>query len=76
MKSKTSLVVVLIAGAGLAAQATQAMAANNYDSPDWAPIYTGPAIGRVPTVSDHGKDADRISRAPGGQPSHKVDHPR
>jgi hypothetical protein len=76
MKSKTSLVLAFIVGAGVAAQATQAIAANNYDSPDWAPIYTGPTIGHEPTITYHRKNVDRIVQAPIRHLSHKVGHPR
>jgi hypothetical protein len=76
MISRISLVVAFVAGAGVGAQATQALAANNYDSPDWAPIYTGPTIGREPTMTVHRKDVDRIVQAPIWHLSHKVDHPR
>jgi hypothetical protein len=76
MKSKTHLVVAIVAAAGIAARATHALAANNYDSPDWAPIYTGPTIERVPAVGDHRNDTVRILRAPAWRLSHKADRPR
>jgi hypothetical protein len=68
--------VAFMAGAGVAAQAAQALAANNYDSPDWAPIYTGPTIGREPTITYHRKDVGRIVQAPIWHLSHKIGHPR
>ena len=51
-------------------------ASNTYDSPDWAPIYSGPSVGREPRVGVYRDNADRYLRAPRWQLSHKTDRPR
>lgn len=48
---------------------------NNYDSPDWAPVYAGPTIRHAPRASAH-KSADRYVRVPGWQPSPTTDRLR
>jgi hypothetical protein len=75
-KSRIALVTALTLGTASAALATHAFAANNYDSPDWAPIYSGPTVGREPAVSAYKKNADRSVRAPSWQLSHKMDRLR
>jgi hypothetical protein len=75
-KSKTALVAALILGTASAALATHAFAANNYDSPDWAPIFTGPTVGREPRVSVYKKNAERFIVSPCWRLFHKMDRPR
>jgi hypothetical protein len=66
----------LIFGVASSDLATRAFASNNYDSPDWAPIYSGPSVGREPRVGVYRDNADRYVRAPRWQLSHKTDRPR
>jgi hypothetical protein len=75
-KSKIALVTALTLGTASAALATHAFAANNYDSPDWAPIYSGPTAGHEPKVSVYKENADRFVPVPRWKMSHKMDHLR
>jgi hypothetical protein len=75
-KSKIALAAALILGTAPAALATHAFAANNYDSPDWAPIFTGPTVGREARVSVYKENAVRFIAAPSRQLSHKIYRPR
>ena len=74
--SKTALVVALILGTASAALATNAFAANNYDSSDWAPMYAGPSVGSEPKVDVRTKNTERFVPAPSERLSHKTDSPR
>jgi hypothetical protein len=49
-------------------------ASNTYDSPDWAPIYSGSTIRREPTAGAPERNADEFARVPSAFPSHKMDH--
>jgi hypothetical protein len=74
--SKIALVAGLIVGTASAALATNAFAANNYDSPDWAPMYAGPTVGNEPKVEVHPKNTERFVPAPSKRLSHRTDSPR
>jgi hypothetical protein len=76
IKSRIAIVAALILGAASSDLATRAFAANNYDSPDWAPSYSGSAVGREPRVSLHKENADRFVPGARWQLSHKTDRPR
>jgi hypothetical protein len=73
---KIAIGAALILGTASSDLATRAFAANNYDSPDWAPIYSGPSVGREPRVGVYRDNADRFVRAPRWHLSHKTDRPR
>jgi hypothetical protein len=75
-KSKNALVAALIIGAASATLATDAFAANNYDSSDWAPMYSGPTIGTEPKVSVDKRHDERFVPGPSWQLSHRTDRPR
>ena len=75
-KSRIALITALTLGTASAALATHAFAANNYDSPDWAPMYSGPTAGHEPKVSVYKENAGRSVPAPSWQLSHKVDRLR
>ena len=49
-------------------------ASNTYDSPDWAPIYSGSTIRREPTAGASERNADEFARVPSAPLSHKMDH--
>ena len=49
-------------------------ASNTYDSPDWAPIYSGSTIRREPAAGASERNADEFARVPGPSLSHKMDH--
>ena len=57
IKSRIAIVAALILGAASSDLATRAFAANNYDSPDWAPpLYTldvqrHPAVGHLEGIA-------------------------
>jgi hypothetical protein len=74
--SKIALVVALILGTASAVLATNAFAANNYDSSDWAPMYAGPSVGSEPKVDIRTKNTERFVPAPSERLSHKSDSPR
>jgi hypothetical protein len=76
IKSRIAIVAALILGAASSDLATRAFAANNYDSPDWAPAYSGAAVGREPGASLQKENADRFVQGPRSQPSHKTDRSR
>lgn len=71
-KSKIALVGALIVGAAFAGLATDAFAANNYDSSDWAPMYAGPTVSNEPRVGVYDKNAERPAPAPSSQLSHRI----
>jgi hypothetical protein len=49
-----SLVTALILSAGSAASASpRAVASNNYDSPDWAPVHVSPRAAPCPTLEGY-----------------------
>jgi hypothetical protein len=50
------------------------LASNTYDSPDWAPIYSGSTVRREPAASAYERNADEFARVPGAHLSHKMDH--
>jgi hypothetical protein len=75
-KSRITLVVALFLGTASSALAPPAFAANNYDSPDWAPIYSGPTDGHEARAVVHKRNVDRFVPGPRWQLSHKVDRPR
>jgi hypothetical protein len=50
------------------------LASNTYDSPDWAPIYSGSTNRREPTASAYERNADEFARVPGAHLPHKMDH--
>jgi hypothetical protein len=72
-RSKIALVAVVFGGTALA---TNAFAANNYDSPDWSPMYVEPGAGSGPSVSAYKKHEDRSVPAPQWQLYHRTDRPR
>jgi hypothetical protein len=74
--SKIALVAGLILGTGCATLATNAFAANNYDSSDWAPMYAGPRVGSGPKVDVRTKNTERFVPAPSARLSHETDSPR
>jgi hypothetical protein len=74
--SKLALVTVLILGAAPAAVATSAFAANNYDSSDWAPMYSGPSVGAEPKEQIDTRNNERFIPGPKWQLSHRTDRPR
>jgi hypothetical protein len=74
--SKIALVAGLILGTASATLATNAFAANNYDSSDWAPMYAGPSVGSEPKADVRAKDTERFVPAPSERLSHKTDSPR
>jgi hypothetical protein len=74
--STIALVVALILGTASAVLATNAFAANNYDSSDWAPMYAGPSVGSEPKVDVRSKNTERFVPAPSERLSHKTDSPR
>jgi hypothetical protein len=74
--SKIALVAGLILGTASVGLATNAFAANNYDSSDWAPMYAGPTVGSEPKVDVHTKNNERFALGPSWQLSHKTDSPR
>jgi hypothetical protein len=74
--SKIAFVTVLILGAASAAMGTGAFAANNYDSSDWAPMYSGPIVGAKPQENIDTKNTERFIPAPRWQLSHRTDRPR
>jgi hypothetical protein len=49
-------------------------ASNTYDSPDWAPIYSGTIMRREPTAGASKRNADEFARVPSASMSHKIDH--
>jgi opacity protein-like surface antigen len=55
-------------------QKHEKFASNTYDSPDWAPIYSGSTIRREPAASAYERNADEFSRVPSAHLSHKMDH--
>jgi hypothetical protein len=57
-----------ILGTASAALATQAFSANNYDSPDWEPIFTRPTVGREPRVSVYKEMVKGSLRRQAGSP--------
>jgi hypothetical protein len=71
-KSKIALVGALIVGAASAGLATDAFAANNYDSSDWAPMYVGPTVSNEPRASAYEKNAERPAPGPSSQISHRI----
>jgi hypothetical protein len=77
-KSKITLVATLIVGTASAGLATDAFAANNYDSPDWAPMYAGPTVSSEPRTSAYERNAERAAPGPRSQLSHRIgtDRPR
>jgi hypothetical protein len=75
-KSRTALGAALLLGTASAALATSALAANNYDSSDWAPMYAGPTVGSEPKVDVHTKNTERFVPWPSWRLSHKSDSPR
>jgi hypothetical protein len=77
-KFKIALVGALIVGAASAGLATDAFAANNYDSPDWAPIYAGPTVSNQHRASVYEKNAERPTPGQRWQLSHRtgIDRPR
>ena len=75
-KTKIAFAAALIIGTASAALAPPAFAANNYDSPDWAPIYSGPTDGHEARADVHKRNVDRFVPGPRWQLSHKVDRPR
>jgi len=76
IKSRIAIVAALILATASSDLATRAFAANNYDSPDWAPIYSGAAVRREPGAGLHKGNADRFVPGPMWQLSHKTDRPR
>jgi hypothetical protein len=74
--SKIALVATLILGTAWAVLATNAFAANNYDSSDWAPMYAGPSVGSEPKVDIRAKTAERFVPAPSERLSQKTGSPR
>jgi hypothetical protein len=74
--SKIALVAGLVIGTASAALATNAFAANNYDSSDWAPMYAGPTIGTEPKVDVRTKNNERLVLGPSWQLSHRTDSQR
>ena len=74
--SKLALIASLILGGAPGTLATNAFAANNYDSSDWAPMYAGRTIGSEPKVDVHTKNNERLVLGPSWQVSHKTDNPR
>jgi hypothetical protein len=74
--SRLALVTVFILGAASAAMATSAFAANNYDSSDWAPMYSGPIVGTEPKASIDTRNTGRFIPGPRWQLSHRTDRPR
>jgi hypothetical protein len=74
--STIALVVALILGTASAVLATNAFAANNYDSSDWAPMYAGPSVGSEPKVDVRSKNTEWFVPAPSERLSHKTDSPR
>ena len=74
--SKNALVVALILGTASAVLATDAYAANNYDSSDWASMYAGPSAGSEPKADVRSKNTERFVPAPSERLSHKTDGPR
>jgi hypothetical protein len=71
-----ALVASLILGTASATLATNAFAANNYDSSDWAPMYAGATVGNEPKVDAHTKNNERFVSGPSWQLSRKTDSPR
>ena len=64
-KSRITLVATaLFLGTASSALAPHAFAANNYDSPDWAPIYSGPTVGHETRVGVHKRNVDRYVPGP------------
>jgi hypothetical protein len=49
-------------------------ASNTYDSPDWAPIYSGSTIRREPTAGASERTSGEFYRAPNASLSHKMEH--
>jgi hypothetical protein len=49
-------------------------ASNTYDSPDWAPVYSGSTSRREPTAGASERNADEFARVPSAPLSHKTDH--
>jgi hypothetical protein len=49
-------------------------ASNTYDSPDWAPIYSGSTSRREPTAGASENSADEFARLPSAHLPHKMDH--
>jgi hypothetical protein len=74
--SKLALVASLILGSAPATLATNAFAANNYDSSDWAPMYAGATVGNEPKVDVHTKNNERFVSGPSWQLSRRTDSPR
>jgi hypothetical protein len=74
--STLALVATLILGSASATLATNAFAANNYDSSDWAPMYAGRTIGSEPKVEVHTKNNERLVLGTSWQLSRKTDNPR
>jgi hypothetical protein len=74
--SKIALVAGLIFGTASAALATNAFAANNYDSSDWAPMYAKPTVGSEPKVDARTKNNEMFVFGPSWQLSRKTDNPR
>jgi hypothetical protein len=66
---------VVTAAAGLA---TDAFAANNYDSSDWAPMYAGLTVGGEPRAGAYEKNAEKSAPRQRWQLSHRtgIDRPR
>jgi hypothetical protein len=77
-KSKLALVATLIVGAASAGLATDAFAANNYDSSDWAPMYAAPTVNSEPRTSAYERNTERSAPEPRWQLSHRIgtDRPR
>ena len=75
-KSKIALCAALILGTASAALATNAFAANNYDSSDWAPMYAGPTVGSEPKVDVHAKNTERFIPGPSWRLYQKSDRLR
>jgi hypothetical protein len=74
--SKIALVAVLILGAASAAMATRAFPANNYDSSDWAPMYSGPIVDAEPKENIDTRNSERFIPGPRWQLPHRTDRPR
>ena len=74
--SKVALIAGVILGTASAILATNAFAANNYDSSDWAPMYAGPSIGSEPKFDARTKNTETFVPVPSARLSHKTDSPR
>jgi hypothetical protein len=74
--SKVALIASLILGTASGILATNAFAANNYDSSDWAPMYAGPSIGSEPKIDARTKNTETFVPAPSERLSHQTDSRR